>query len=356
MEKLLTIIIAAYNEEKNIAKCMDSILDQTVKDFDVIIVNDGSKDNTLDKINEYMKKFEENNISLNVISKENGGLSSARNAGQKQVKTKYFCFLDSDDTIAKDYIEKIYDGLKKYDFPDIYKINLIKKDKDEKEISRSKKIFLKQTSGQKSFCKIAFSDPLFVLAQMYIIKNSYYNERGFSFTEKIYHEDYDLIPNVMIFAKTFATNNDYIYNYYEVEGSITNTTDPEKTIKKAEDVWKSFKKNDKNGKIYLAKEEITYDTYQHYMQYYAVGLLEKAKEIVSKKELLHENKEIETRYEKFMNNVYNGCIYANILLEGTRNSIKRFYLKYFLKYYLKDYDRKKEKDNSNKEEIIDKKK
>lgn len=99
-EPLISIIIPAYNCEKYIEKCINSILLQTYQNFEIIIINDGSQDHTLEKINNYLNK---NKIKL--ISIENNGVSNARNLGIENSKGDYICFIDADDWIEKDYLE-----------------------------------------------------------------------------------------------------------------------------------------------------------------------------------------------------------------------------------------------------------
>ena len=89
----ISIIIPVYNTSKYLKKCLDSVINQTYKNYNVIIVNDGSTDNSLDIIKEYMKK----SSSIILINQKNMGLSMARNNAVKKVESDYFLFLDSDD-------------------------------------------------------------------------------------------------------------------------------------------------------------------------------------------------------------------------------------------------------------------
>lgn len=107
----ISIIIPFYNVEKYIAKCIDSILTQTFTDFECILVNDGSPDNSPEICNEYAKKDER----IKVIHKENGGVSSARNAGLNIAQGKWITFVDSDDWINDNYLKIMYDNAIKYD-------------------------------------------------------------------------------------------------------------------------------------------------------------------------------------------------------------------------------------------------
>ena len=96
---MVSIVIPIYNVEIYLKKCIDSILNQSFDDFEIILVNDGSKDSSLDICNEYLKK----DTRINLVNKTNGGLSSARNAGLNVAKGKYISFIDPDDCINENY-------------------------------------------------------------------------------------------------------------------------------------------------------------------------------------------------------------------------------------------------------------
>lgn len=101
---IVTIIIPAYNSEKYICKCLESVVHQSFTDFDVLVVNDGSNDDTENIIKRYVNKYS----FINYCNKQNGGLSSARNYGMKQLKeSKYVVFLDSDDYLDSNYLLKL---------------------------------------------------------------------------------------------------------------------------------------------------------------------------------------------------------------------------------------------------------
>lgn len=100
---MLSVVVPIYNVEDYLSECIESILNQTFKDFELILVNDGSTDNSLKICNEYLKKDER----IQIINKENGGLSSARNSGIDVAKGEYIIFIDSDDLINKNMFEKM---------------------------------------------------------------------------------------------------------------------------------------------------------------------------------------------------------------------------------------------------------
>lgn len=110
MEKI-SIIIPVYNGEKYIERCILSASNQTYKNIEIMIIDDGSNDGTADIIEQMMQK----DRRIKVIKKKNEGVSSARNCGIKKSTGDYIMFVDTDDYIENDYLRKMYDEIKKYD-------------------------------------------------------------------------------------------------------------------------------------------------------------------------------------------------------------------------------------------------
>lgn len=101
---LISIIIPVYNVEQYLSRCINSIINQTYKNIEIILVNDGSTDNSQEICNKY--KIKDNRI--NVINKKNGGLSDARNEGIKVATGKFITFVDSDDYVSDDYVDCLF--------------------------------------------------------------------------------------------------------------------------------------------------------------------------------------------------------------------------------------------------------
>ena len=104
-----SVIVPVYNVEKYLAKCLDSILAQTYSDFEIIVVNDGSPDNSQQIIDEYAKNYPD---KIKPFIKANGGLSDARNFGVEKASGEYLLFVDSDDYIAEKLLENLHKVIK----------------------------------------------------------------------------------------------------------------------------------------------------------------------------------------------------------------------------------------------------
>ncbi|SFG64096.1 glycosyltransferase family 2 protein [Oribacterium sp. WCC10] len=109
MEELVSVIIPVHNVEKYLNRCLRSVTSQTYHNLEIILVDDGSKDNSPSLCD----RWKEKDSRVTVHHKKNGGLSSARNLGLMTVSGKYVCFVDSDDWISKDYVSVLYNLLKK---------------------------------------------------------------------------------------------------------------------------------------------------------------------------------------------------------------------------------------------------
>ena len=106
---LVSVIVPIYNVEKYLRKCVDSILNQTYKNLEIILVDDGSPDNCGNICDEYALS----DSRIRIIHKKNGGLSDARNAGLDIARGNYILFVDSDDYIDETMVEKLYEALEK---------------------------------------------------------------------------------------------------------------------------------------------------------------------------------------------------------------------------------------------------
>lgn len=228
-----SIIIPVYNVENYIKRCLDSVKNQTYKDYEVIIVNDGSTDKSI----EIAKKYD-----FTIINQNNTGLSAARNNGVKKAKGEYIIFLDSDDYIDKDLLKELYESIDNN--PDLIRYQIRTVDDNNEIFDYNEESFNNKT-GVEAFnliTKYHFVEN----AVCYAIKREYYLKEKYEFKKGSYHEDFGLIPLVIIKAKKVNSISYIGYNYYQRKNSIMNNNDYKKTKKKVNDFYNHY--------LYLMKE------------------------------------------------------------------------------------------------------
>ncbi len=224
-----SIIVPVYNVEKYLKRCLDSIFKQTFEDYEVIIVNDGSSDNS-DVI---IKSYDDKRIKY--FKQENKGLSAARNKGVKEACGEYILFLDSDDYLSPLLLENINSSLDNK--PDIVRYQ-VREVYDDKSIDYNEEGF-SNLSGEMAFAKIV-NYHFVEMACCYVFRLKYFQKEKFKFKENSYHEDFGLIPLVIMKAKKVNAISYIGYNYYQRENSIMNSTDYKKTVKKVTDFYEHY--------------------------------------------------------------------------------------------------------------------
>lgn len=108
----ISIIMPVYNSEKYLSACLESVFHQSFQDFELICINDGSTDHSLDILNHYAEKYKD---KMNIISINNGGQANARNVGIDHARGTYVTFADSDDTLKESLLEKLYEKAAAFD-------------------------------------------------------------------------------------------------------------------------------------------------------------------------------------------------------------------------------------------------
>ena len=264
-----SIIVPVYNVEKYIRNCLESIKNQTYDNYEVIVVNDGTKDNSQDIIDEYTnqdKRFKS-------YIKENGGLSDARNYGVSKACGDYLVFVDSDDTINKDLLNELNDEINKND----HKLDLIKfqiKVVDNKETIEKNEIF-SYISGEEAFYKLIKS-PLFVTAWSYAYRKEFFDQNKFLYSVGKIHEDFGLTPLVVIKANCVSSIEYAGYNYYIRQNSIMTSSKKEKMC---DDIIYHFNQL----LINIEKENISSNLKKVFKSYIANTLISKATILEGKK-------------------------------------------------------------------------
>ena len=213
-----SFIVPVYNTEKYLEKCLDSLVKQSFNDFEIIIINDGSPDNSNKIIDKYSNEYK----NIVVINQENKGLSAARNNGIKKAKGEYIIFVDSDDYVDKDLL-KIVD--RNIDDVDVLRYQIVLKQDD--NLKKYEEESFDIIDGKKAFEKISsyhFVEP----AWCYVFKKDYFVSHKYMFKKGIYHEDFALIPYVIYNASKVKSIKDTLYYYIVREGSIINNKNYDK--------------------------------------------------------------------------------------------------------------------------------
>ena len=217
-----SIIVPVYNVEKYIDACLYSIKKQSFENFEVIVVNDGTKDDSQKIIDKYVKEDKR----FKSFIKKNGGLSDARNFGIKKAQGEYLVFVDSDDTINRNllkYLNREISKNKKVKLDLIkYKIKVI----DNGENVEENALF-SYIGGEEAFKRLITSS-LFVTAWSYAYRKEFWDSFKFSYEFGKIHEDFGLTPIVVLKAKYVSSINYTGYNYYIRKNSIMTSTKLEK--------------------------------------------------------------------------------------------------------------------------------
>lgn len=258
-----SIIVPVYNVEKYLRSCLDSILNQTYKDYEVIIVNDGTKDNSQDIIDEYVKK----DNRFKGFKKSNGGLSDARNYGVGKAKGDYLVFVDSDDDINLELLNRLNDEIEK-NHPELIRFQIVKIS-DKKEIDKCDTF--ENITGSEAFRLLSNND-YFVTAWSCCYEKKFWLDNNFKYTLGVYHEDYGLTPYVYMKANKVSALDYAGYNYYVRDNSIMNTKNEEKELKKNKDTLELF---DLNIERINKDKQVSLEDKKYFMSYMANGLITK---------------------------------------------------------------------------------
>lgn len=220
-EKKVSVIVPAYNCEKFIKQCIDSILDQLYPNIEIIVINDGSTDNTANLLNSYRDK-------IFLINQQNCGVSKARNAGIEVSTGDYIMFVDSDDWIENNMISTM---IKYADYDTIVRCSYVVEDgKNEKKQNGDVcKVISKDQIYKTLIETYDFNPPYCQLIPRKLIKKKYVTNISMG-------EDYLFNCYLYSNVKFIKIINNQFYHYRKVENSLVNTKDVEKILKRTEDV------------------------------------------------------------------------------------------------------------------------
>ncbi len=228
----VSVIIPVYNSEEYLEKCLDSVLGQDVQDIEIIIVNDGSPDNSQEIIDRYTAKHSD---KIKAFTKENGGQSSARNMALSFASGEFIAFVDSDD-----YLE-----------PDMLKTSLSFAEANDYDIVCFD--FWQEKEGIKTESNYRFhiaedTFRTYILNETSpcnkIIKRKIFEENNLRFTENSIYEDLELIPQLANYTQKIGFLDDKLYNYVIHENSTMRQASynpkMEAVFRVSQTLWKAF--------------------------------------------------------------------------------------------------------------------
>lgn len=213
--KKISVIVPVYNVANYLPKCIDSILAQTYENIEVILVDDGSTDNSGKICDEYAKK--DNRIK--VIHKENAGLSSARNKGIEVASGEYLAFIDSDDYISEKMFQLLYDAIGNSELA-ICGYSCV--DEDGKQIKPGTVIENKVMTQEQSFDELCrYNNAGYIIACNKLYKKELFDEIRYPIGKL--HEDEFVIHNIFSKCNSIACIDTVLYFYLQRQGSIMKT-------------------------------------------------------------------------------------------------------------------------------------
>ena len=205
--KKVTVIVPVYNSEKYISKCLDSILEQTCQDFEILVVNDGSKDDSLKILEQYVEKYPS---KINLINQENQGVAQTRNESIKRANGKYVMFIDNDDYLDKDYIETFLNEAERGDYDIV--LGGYRRVTEKLEIIKEQKLE-----------NVEWSKFIVMAPWAKIYKKEYLINNNIQFLKLNLGEDVYFNLKAMLMSKKIKIINYIGYNWFYNTASVSNT-------------------------------------------------------------------------------------------------------------------------------------
>lgn len=292
--KKVSVIVPVYNVYDYLGKCLDSLVNQTLKELEIVIVNDGTPDNSDELIKKYSKKYK----NIKYFIKENGGLSDARNFGIEKATGEYIAFLDGDDYVEYDMYEKMYDKAKENDFDMVVcDLNYVYPQKIVRAYSN---ISYDTNDIKKTMLNI------YPAAWNKIFKKDLF-KNNIRFKKGVWFEDVEFIYRMLPYIKNIGVIDEPFCQYVQRSGSITNTIN-----RKLYDYIDNF-----NGIIDFYKDNNLFLEYRNELEYcyvryiYATFVKQAAK--YNKEDYLEAvDKAIENVKKHFPNYRKNKYFYKNL--------------------------------------------
>lgn len=218
---LFSIILPIYNVEKYLSICVESILKQTFRDYELILVDDGSTDKSPALCNEFQKQDDR----IKVIHKKNGGLSDARNAGTRIAQGKYIIYIDSDDfLISEEFLEKVYQKTEKS--PDIIWYKYVKYFDSTEKMDECKFSYSSAVNAENYVSKVKAlveKDAFYGMAWIKAIRRAIIVDNDIQFEVGLLGEDMEWNYHIIYNSNSMELIDEPFLAYRQREGSITST-------------------------------------------------------------------------------------------------------------------------------------
>lgn len=283
----ISVIVPVYNVEKYLEKCLNSLVNQTIQEIEILVVNDGSTDNSQSIIEKFETQFPE---KIKGFKKENGGLSDARNFGLERANGKYIGFVDSDDYVSETMFEEMYHLAEKHQ-AQIVICNLQKIDEKGYITQKLTQIPNMPEKIELNIHFSVFSDISYFACNKIFAKELFASKR---FKKGVHFEDIQLIPQLLLSSETIAQTQNYHYQYLERSDSITkmHTEKGLDILKAVEDVENAFQSSRYSHKISELRNFQILEGIYTFLAYLAFVKDEKTFYLMSKKldEFIHERK------------------------------------------------------------------
>lgn len=226
----ISVIVPVYNTEKYLSRCLDSLIRQDLDHkYEIIVINDGSTDDSLDIAETYAELFG----NIRVYSRENGGLSAARNTGLEYARGKYVAFVDSDDYVDESYLSEMYNAAESSE-ADIVCCNFRCVDENGGRLA-SLDGFFKHRPGVFGSKKMLSSLLLDVTIRNFawnkLYRRELFTRYGIKFPVGKLYEDMRIMPSLFKRSKKIAVVGGVLYNYVQRKTSITGNMTVEKVFK-----------------------------------------------------------------------------------------------------------------------------
>lgn len=322
---LVSIIIPVYNVELFLEKCLDSVKNQTYKDIEVIIVNDGSTDSSPEIINRYVAE----NANFKGFTIENSGQGGARNFGIEKASGEYIAFLDSDDYIAPNCIERLAETAKNEN-SDIVVCGCY-------DVREDGSIIAKVGNNIKNRTTSVFDSPEILFNRVApwgkLFRKSIFGDLRFA--TRVWYEDMRLIPKLYLNAKRISYIDDALFYYVQRMGSTMNNSNAVRNL----EIIETFE-----NLISYFKEKNLYENFRSELEFLVIDhiavagitrvvlckdpnkkqVIKKLEEYISKFKGLYENKYIEGWYSNkklIMNLNRKGLYFITYIIMKIKNKV-----------------------------------